>query len=83
MSPAIEQRATSLMDFHLDAASQPLPDDIAELPSRILNDVFHTMLNLAASRAHSMARVYQSKRRDAFFIVDESDKANVTRALAA
>lgn len=63
------------------AVSQPLPEHISELPSRVLNDVFHTMMNLAPSRSHSMAGIYQAKLRDAFFVVDCDDKAAVTEVL--
>lgn len=50
----------------------------AQLASRVLNDVFHLMLNLAPMKAHPSSKDYQRELRDAFFVFDEQERRDIT-----
>ena len=51
--------------------------DIDGIPTRVFKDIFHLMDMIPISKSHSMAKEFYQQFRDALFVYDRADRANV------
>ncbi|KAJ3501690.1 hypothetical protein NLJ89_g9226 [Agrocybe chaxingu] len=53
------------------------PTDVAVIRSRVLGDIWHLMHKFPISRKHGLRKPFARALRDAFFLLDPDDEANI------